>query len=158
MQVQSLLHPRSCNPGSPKPARPLALHCSMVFLRLPGTGEPRRCSLIDSLRGQPSLWVSPPTPPQGAPYRDGNHSAVCKGRHHHLLEDVFLPGGSSSCWLTCPVGADGPGFGDVGPRFVAQHPRDPHPPALILTRPSRFPGFRSWTQPVGWLAVCMCAS
>lgn len=65
MQVQSLLHPRSCNPGSPKPARPLALHCSMVFLRLPGTGEPRRCSLIDSLRGQPSLWVSPPHPLRG---------------------------------------------------------------------------------------------
>lgn len=79
----------------------------------------------------------PPAPHQWAPYRDGDHGTVCEGCHHHFLEDVFLPGGSSSCWLTRLVPADGiqSGSGDVGPRLVAQLPSDPNPsttPSLCL--------------------------
>lgn len=109
---------------------------------------------------QRSFWV-PHLPRQWGPYRNGNHGAVCKGRHHHLLEDVFLPGRSNSFWLTCPVDGVWPGFGDVGPRFVAQLPSDPDPSptpslclALVPIGLTRFPAFRGWPQPVGSPALC----
>lgn len=38
-----------------------------------------------------------------APYRNGDHGAVCEGCHHHLLEDVFLSGRGSSWWLICSM-------------------------------------------------------
>lgn len=104
----------------------------------------------------------PPAPHQWIPYRYGDHSAVREGCHHHLLEDVFLPGGRGSCWLTSPVDGVWLGFGGVGPRLVAQLLSDPSPSptpslcqALVLIGPTRFPALRGWTQPVGSSAPCV---
>lgn len=133
MQVQILPRSTSYNAVSPQALQTLcsALLQGPLLITRPG-GEPSGCPLMAT----PSLLSGCfPKPQQGAPYRDGDHSAVCEGRHHHLLEDVFLPGGSDSCWLICLVDGVWPGFGDVGPRFMVQLPCDPSSPPLPLSGP-----------------------
>lgn len=50
-----------------------------------------------------------------APYRDGDHGAVCEGCHHDLLEDVFLSGRGISWWLICSMDGVWDSSGDMGP-------------------------------------------
>jgi hypothetical protein len=92
--------PKSCLGSLPALQTPCPELLQGPFL-IRRTGRAYRLPTSDSPR-RPAFSLGDPIPHQWAPYRDGDHSAVCKGCHHHLLENVFLSGGGSSCWLICP--------------------------------------------------------